>query len=120
MNLEDLRKKVIETIDSCYMVEGCEIYEFKIYVNVKGEKCVSAFYDEEPMSFTIGFEYPNQKRVWKPDYAKPFIDVMGIDENGRLLLTDFSRGGYDLPNRWFTIKGDFFLSREDAESFKGC
>jgi hypothetical protein len=120
MNLNELRKKVIETIDSCYMLEDGKIYEFKIHVNLKGEKNVSAIYDEEPKSFTIGFEYPNHKKVWKPDYAKPFIDVMGIENNGKLILTDFNQGGWDVPNRWFTIHGDFFLAKENAESFKGC
>ena len=117
MSLEDIRKKVLDTIDSCYMVEKGKVYEFKVML-IKGKKDVSDIQvDKIERAFFLGFENPHCKKIWKPDYAQPVIVVTGIEANGRLTLSDYSKGGYDVPNQWFTIKGDFFLSQEEAERF---
>jgi hypothetical protein len=47
----------------------------------------------------------------------PFIDIMGIDDNEKLILTDYNQAGYDVPNAWFTIRGDFLLSEHSAKEF---
>jgi len=114
MDLKELRKKVLNDVTHCYLMKGSKIYELDIRV-FKKEKDVSDIYETEPYSFTIGFENPNNKKIFKPDYAIPFIDVMGIDDNGKLILTDYTKGGFDVPNAPMTIQGDFFLTREDAE-----
>jgi len=120
MELKDLRKKIAsKSISSCFMVERGNIYEFKIAF-VKGKKSISSIYTEEPHSFSVGLESPHNKKIWKPDYAMPFIDIMGIDDNGKLVLTDYKQAGYDLPGAWFTIKGDFFLSEYSAKEFINC
>jgi len=120
MKLEDLRKKIAsKSISSCFMVERGKIYEFKIAL-IKGEKSISSIYTGEPRSFSVGLENPHNKEIWKPDYATPFIDVMGIDDNGKLILTDYKQAGFDAPGVWFTINGDFFLSRHNAEEFINC
>ena len=116
MELKDLREKIFKDVDSCFMAKDNEVYEFKIAL-IKGEKSISGVYTEEPNSFSVGLENPHNKKIWKPDYAMPFIDIMGIDDNGKLVLTDYKQAGYDVPNAWFTIKGDFFLSRHSAEEF---
>jgi len=117
MKLEDLRKKVAsKSINSCFMVERGNVYEFKIAI-IKGEKSISGIYTEEPQSFSVGLENPHNKKIWKPDYAMPFIDIMGIDDNGKLVLTDYKQAGYDVPTAWFTIKGNFFLTKNNAEKF---
>lgn len=116
MELKDLREKIFKDVDSCFMVKDNEVYEFKIAL-IKGEKSISGIYTEEPHSFSVGLENPRNKKVWKPDYAMPFIDIMGIDDNGKLVLTDYKQAGYDVPNAWFTIKGDFFLTKNNAEKF---
>lgn len=116
MELEKLRKKIAsKSISSCFMVKRGNVYEFKIAL-IEGKKSISGIYAaEEPHSFSVGLENPHNKKIWKPDYAMPFIDIMGIDDNGKLVLTDYKQAGYDVPNAWFTIKGDFFLSKNDAE-----
>ena len=116
MELKDLREKIFKDVDSCFMVKDNEVYEFKVLKN-EGKKSISDIYTEEPHSFTIGLENPHNKEIWKPGYAMPFIDVMGIDDNGKLILTDYSQAGFDVPNAWFTIKGDFFLSEHSAKKF---
>jgi len=117
MELKELREKIAsKSISSCFMVERGNIYEFKIAL-IKGEKSISNIYTEEPQSFSVGLENPHNKKIWKPDYAMPFIDIMGIDDNGKLVLTDYKQAGYDLPGAWFTIKGDFFLTKCNAEKF---
>ena len=120
MKLEDLRKKIVsKNITSCFMAKRGNIYEFKIAF-IKGKKDVSPIQtspDGEKGVF-VGFENPGDKTIWKPDYAQPVIVVTGINEkNGKLSLAAFSKGGYDLPGAWFTIKGDFFLSEDSAEEF---
>ena len=117
MELKDLRKKIVGEISSCFMVENGKIYELKIRSNHNDEKDVSDFYKAEPCSFTVGFENPNNKEIWKPDYAIPFIDIIGIESNGKLILSDYKQAGYDLPNRPYTIHGNFFLDRESAELY---
>lgn len=119
MELKDLREKIFEDVDSCFMVKDNEVYEFKVLKN-EGKKSVSGIYTEEPHSFSVGFENPHNKKVWKPDYAMPFIDIMAIDDNGKLVLTDYKQAGYDVPNAWFTIRGDFFLSEHSAKEFINC
>jgi hypothetical protein len=116
MELKDLREKIFKDVDSCFMVKDNEVHEFKIAL-IKGEKSISGIYAEEPHSFSVGLENPHNKKIWKPDYAMPFIDIMGIDDNGELALTDYKQAGYDVPNAWFTIKGDFFLTKCSAEKF---
>ena len=120
MELKELREKIASrSISSCFMVKRGNIYEFKIAF-IKGEKSISGIYAEEPQSFSVGLENPHNKEIWKPDYAMPFIDIMGIDDNEKLILTDYKQAGFDVPNAWFTIKGDFFLSRGGAEKFINC
>jgi hypothetical protein len=116
MNLEELRKRILSDVTHCYLVSGSKIYKLEIRM-LKGGKDVSEIYKTEPYSFTVGFKNPNIKKIFKPYYAIPFIDVMGMDDNGKLILTDYTQGGYDLPNRPMTIHGDFFLTRENAEDF---
>ena len=114
MILKELRKKVIEEITHCYLLKDSEIYELEIKMCTDG-KVVTKISKERQESFVICFNNPNDKRVFQPHYANPFIDVMGIDENGKLILTDFRKGGFDIPSAYMTIQGDFFLTREDAE-----
>lgn len=120
MKLKELREKIAsKSISSCFMVKRGNIYEFKIAF-IKGEKDVSPIQtspDGEKGVF-VGFENLGDKTIWKPDYAQPVIVVTGINENnGKLSLATFSKGGYDLPGAWFTIKGDFFLSEDSAKEF---
>ena len=119
MKLEDLRKKIAsKSISSCFMVKRGNIYEFKIAF-IKGKKDVSPIQtspDGEKAIF-LGFENPQNKKIWKPYYAQPVIVVTGIEGNGRLSLSKFSKGGFDIPNAWFTINGDFFLDEESAKRF---
>ena len=117
MKLEDIRKKVLEEVTSCYLVENGEIYKFKVmlYENNKDVSKIQTNRDEK--AFFLGFENPHNEKIWKPDYAQPVIVVTGIEGNGRLSLSDFSKGGFDVPNAWFTIKGDFFLDEESAKRF---
>ena len=121
MELKDLREKVISTIESCYMVEKGSVYELKVTVYKQGEKSekdVSEIQTNEGEdAFFLGFDNPGNKEIWKPDYAQPVIVVIGIEDNGKLKLSNFSKGGFDVPNAWFTTKGDFFLSKEEADSF---
>ena len=123
MKLEDLRKKIAsKSISSCFMAKRGNIHEFKIAF-IKGEKDVSRIQTspDGEKGFFVGFENPGDKAIWKPDYAQPVIVVTGIDEkNEKLSLAKFSKGGFDVPNAWFTIKGDFFLSRHSAEEFINC
>jgi hypothetical protein len=120
MELKELREKIAsKSISSCFMVERGSIYEFKIAL-IKGKKDVSSIQTspDGEKGFFVGFENPDNKKIWHPDYAQPVIVVTGIDEkNEKLSLAKFSKGGYDVPNAWFTIKGDFFLSRHSAEEF---
>lgn len=123
MELKELRKKIAsKSISSCFMVKRGNIHEFKIAF-IKGEKDVSRIQTspDGEKGFFVGFENPGDKAIWKPDYAQPVIVVTGIDEkNEKLSLARFSKGGFDVPNAWFTIKGDFFLSRHNAEEFINC
>ena len=120
MELKDLRKKIAsKSISSCFMVERGNIYEFKIAF-IEGKKDVSPIQTspDGEKGFFVGFENPGDKTIWQPDYAQPVIVVTGINEkNGKLSLAKFSKGGYDVPNAWFTIKGDFFLTKNSAEEF---
>ena len=117
MKLEDIRKKVLEEVTSCYLVENGEIYKFKVmlYENNKDVSEIQTNGDEK--AFFLGFENPYNEKIWKPYYAQPVIVVTSIEGNGRLTLSNFSKGGYDVPNAWFTIKGDFFLDEESAKRF---
>lgn len=119
MKLEDLREKIAsKSISSCFMVKRGNIYEFKIAF-IKGKKDVSPIQTspDGEKAFFLGFENPQNKKIWKPDYAQPVIVVASIEGNGRLSLSNFSKGGFDIPNAWFTIKGDFFLDEESAKRF---
>ena len=117
MNLEDIRKKVLDEVNSCFYVKNGKVHEFKVMF-IEGKKDVSKIQKNgSEKAFFLGFENPQCKALWKPDYAQPVIVVTGMDGNGKLTLSNFSRGGYDVPNAWFTIKGDFFLSQEEAERF---
>ena len=40
---------------------------------------------------------------------------MGIDENGKLILTDFKKGGFDVPGAWITIHGDIYLTKSNKK-----
>ena len=120
MELKDLREKIAsKSISSCFMVERGNIYEFKIAF-IKGKKDVSPIQTspDGEKGFFVGFENPGDETIWHPNYAQPVIVVTGINEkNGKLSLAKFSKGGYDVPNAWFTIKGDFFLTKNSAEDF---
>ena len=123
MELKELREKIAsKSISSCCMVERGNIYEFKIAF-IKGNKDVSPIQTspDGEKAFFVGFENPGDETIWQPDYAQPVIVVNGINEKDvKLFLSDFSRGGYDVPGAWFTIKGDFFLSEHSAENFINC
>ena len=108
MTLEELRNHVANNITHCYLVKKSEIYKLEIGT-IQGKKDVSSIYTSEPCSFTIGFKNPNNKGIWKPSYSIPFIDVMGINDNGKLILTDYKKGGYDLLNTSMTLHGDIFV-----------
>ena len=120
MELKDLREKIAsKSISSCFMVERGNVYEFKIAF-IKGKKDVSPIQTspDGEKAFFVGFENPGDATIWHPNYAQPVIVVIGINEkNGKLSLAKFSKGGYDVPNAWFTIKGDFFLTKCSAEKF---
>jgi hypothetical protein len=115
MNLEELRQHVLDNVEHCYLAKNSKVYELNILICKDGNKDVSDIYTSEPCSFTIGFKNPNNKGIWKPSYSIPFIDVMGIDDNGKLILTDYKKGGYDLPNTSMTLHGDIFLTKEDTK-----
>jgi len=123
MKLEDLREKIASnTINSCFMVKRGNVYEFKIAF-IKGNKDVSPIKTspDGEIAFFVGFENPGDATIWYPNYAQPVIVVTGINEkNEKLSLATFSKGGYDVPGAWLTIKGDFFLSRHNAEEFINC
>ena len=123
MELKDLRKKIAsKSINSCFMVERGNIYEFKIAF-IEGKKDVSPIQTspDGEKAFFVGFENPGDKTIWYPDYAQPVIVVTDINENdGKLSLAKFSKAGYDVPGAWFTIKGDFFLSEHSAKEFINC
>ena len=120
MKLEDLREKIAsKSISSCFMVKRGNIYEFKIAF-IKGKKDVSPIQTspDGEKGFFVGFENPGDAAIWHPNYAQPVIVVTGINEkNGKLSLATFSKGGYDVPGAWLTIKGDFFLTKNSAENF---
>ena len=120
MELTELRKKIAsKSISSCFMVKCGNIYEFKIAF-IEGKKDVSPIQTspDGEKGFFVGFKNPGDKTIWYPDYAQPVIVVTGINENdGKLSLAKFSKAGYDVPNAWFTIKGDFFLTKCSAEKF---
>ena len=123
MELTELREKIASnSISLCFMVERGNIYEFKIAF-IEGKKDVSPIQTspDEEKAFFVGFENPGDETIWQPDYAQPVIVVNGINEkDGKLSLSGFSKGGYDLPGAWFTIKGDFFLSEHSAKEFINC
>ena len=120
MELKELREKIAsKSISSCFMVERGNIYKFKIAF-IEGKKDVSPIQTspDGEKGFFVGFENPGDATIWHPNYAQPVIVVTGINEkNGKLSLATFSKGGYDVPNAWFTIKGDFFLSEHSAKEF---
>ena len=120
MELKELRKKIVsKSISSCFMVKRGNIYEFKIAF-IEGKKDVSPIQTspDGEKGFFVGFENPGDATIWHPNYAQPVIVVTGINEkNGKLSLATFSKGGYDVPGAWFTIKGDFFLSEDSAKEF---
>jgi hypothetical protein len=120
MELKELREKIAsKSISSCFMVEHGNIYEFKIAF-IEGKKDVSPIQTspDGEKGFFVGFENPGDATIWHPNYAQPVIVVTGINEkNGKLSLATFSKGGYDVPNAWFTIRGDFFLSEHSAKEF---
>ena len=121
MELKDLRKKFVDEISSCFMVEKGNIYEFNIFMaKNSNEKDISEIQKNpknKEKSIFVGLENPNNKKIWKPCYAQPVIVINGIENNGKLILSDFKKGGYDVPNAWFTIEGNFFLTKEDAELY---
>jgi len=120
MELEVLRQKFIDEISSCFMAEKGNIYEFKIFMVNSSEKDISEIKENpknKEMAFFVGLENPNDKKIWYPCYAQPVIVVNGIENNGKLILADFKKGGYDVPDAWFTIEGNFFLTKEDAELY---
>lgn len=109
-SLKQLRETIVNGTNKLFKVEKGSIETYII-----DGKVTEITKDHLP-SFTVGFKKP--KKHWKPNYAKPFIDIMGFDEkNRKLILTDYEQGGYDLPGAWFTTHGDFFLTKEDAERF---
>ena len=120
MELKELRKKIVsKSTSSCFRVNRGNIYEFKIAF-IEGKKDVSPIQTspDGEKGFFVGFENPGDKTIWLPDYAQPVIVVTGINENnGKLSLAKFSKAGYDVPDAWFTIKGDFFLTKNGAEEF---
>ena len=120
MELKELRKKIVsKSTSSCFRVNRGNIYEFKIAF-IEGKKDVSPIQTspDGEKGFFVGFENPGDATIWLPNYAQPVIVVTGINEkNGKLSLATFSKGGYDVPGAWFTIKGDFFLSEDSAEEF---
>ena len=118
MNLEELRQHVLDNVKHCYLVKNSKVYKLNILIckdRNKDVKDVSDIYEEKPRSFTIGFKNPNNKGIWKPYYSIPFIDVMGINDNGKLILTDYKKGGYDLPNTSMTLHGDIYLTEKQAK-----
>ena len=123
MELTSLQKKfAAKEISSCFMVKRSSIYEFKIAF-IKGKKDVSPIQTspDGEKGFFVGFENPGDATIWHPNYAQPVIVVTDINEkNGKLSLATFSKGGYDVPGAWFTIKGDFFLSEGSAKEFINC
>ena len=119
MDLKKLNETVLEKIGSCFMVKDNQIHEFKIAI-FKGEKDDTKIQTDRDgeKAFFVGFDNPNEKKVWKPDYAQPVIVVIGIDDgNGKLSLSEYSKGGFDVPGAWFTIKGDFFLTMDSAKEY---
>ena len=115
MNLEKLRQHVLDNVEHCYLVKNSKVYELNILICKDGNKDVSSIYEEKPRSFTIAFKNPSNKVIFKPFYAIPFIDVMGIDKNGKLILTDYQKGGFDVPGVSMTIHGDIYLTEKQAK-----
>lgn len=115
MNLEELRQHVLDNVEHCYLVKNSKVYKLNILICKDGNKDVSDIFEEKPRSFTIAFKNPSSKAIFKPSYALPFIDVMGIDENGKLILTDYRRGGFDVPSAFMTIHGDIYLTEKQAK-----
>ena len=122
MKLEELQAKFKQNPPTFYKVEDDKVIEYKTLIHkefkVKGkmEKNVPdvSDIDTSGIAFTIGFSKP---KGWKPNYALPFISIAGIDEkNCKLILEEPKRrGGYDLPNAWFWVDGDFFTTKEAAQ-----
>ena len=122
MKLKELQAKFKQNPPTFYKVENDKVIEYNTFihkqfkVNGKIEKNVPDISEIEKsgIAFTIGFSKPNG---WKPNYALPFISITGIDEkeNKLLIETPTKTGGYDLPNAWFWVYGNFYTTKEAAQ-----
>ena len=117
MNLQELQNHLKIATPALYRVENGKVIKYEILVHKKGKKKTADVSDiAKDGTFSVAFSKPSN---WKPDYALPFISVMGLDEKtGKLKVEKSERkGGYDLPGRFFWEDGDFFLSEENANRF---
>ena len=121
MELDYLRNDFLTNVESCYMVKNGKPYKLTITNLKNGEKDVSRIQDtpgeNSEKAFIVGFNNPHNKTLFKPHYAQPVIIVTGTNSDGKLILSSFSKGGYDVPGNWMSIEGDFFISRERALEF---
>ena len=121
MELDYLRNDFLTNVESCYMVKNGKPYKLTITNLKNGVKDISDVQenpdDNSEKVFVVGFNNPHNKTLFKPHYAQPVIIVTGINNDGKLILSSFSKGGYDVPGNWMSIKGDFFISRERALEF---
>ena len=121
MKLEELQAKFRQNPPTFYKVGNDKVIEYKTFihkqikVNGKLEKNFPDVSEvDKSKAFTVGFSKPNG---WKPNYALPFISITGIDEKNNKLILEKPKetGGYDLPNTWFWIDGDFYTTKEAAQ-----
>ena len=119
MEIKDLQKKLENKEITCI---------YKVIKTDTGKKEVVKYnvfettevFDEDTENggkkdcFQVAFEKP--KKHWTPSFAKPFIQIESC-ENDRLNVTKATRGGWDVPNRFFWDDGIFFLTKEKAKEF---
>lgn len=117
MTLEELRSQFLTTAPTIYRVEDGQVIKYKTLVYEENKKkVVSVSEIDEDNSFSVAFSKPSN---WKPDYALPFISILGIDEKTEKLKLEVARkkGGWDFPGRFFWEDGDFFMSEQAARNF---
>jgi hypothetical protein len=64
----------------------------------------------------LSTRYTYYKDFYENDNSKRYR-AQGIDENGKLILTDFEQGAWDVLGRFMTVHGDIFISKETAKTF---
>lgn len=115
MDLKTLQNQFKKTKTIYRALDG-EVIPYNIRkTTIKGNTVLDVSEIDSDNTFSVAFSKPCSK--WKPDYALPFISVMGVTSDKLILEKPKRCGGYDVPGRFFWIDGDFFLTVEAANKF---